>query len=211
MGIFIPAYEDDCAPNVREMNREYCQLYTPPSGKIVDMGAGKGLLTHFLINLGFHVSALDMEPMTDENFRGAHCSSCDLNQGIPLPDASHDTVISQDVVHQLENPWFIFREVSRVLKPNGVFILSTPNMNHFFVRLYEFVKCETPHFLERHYRLAHQISPLPLWSVRRMAEAAGFHNEVTTYNMNYLPVVRLKLPGRTRRLGHTLMLVYRKN
>ena len=83
-------------------------------------------------------------------------------------------------------------------------------MHHLFVALYELLLKQSPHFLDHHYRLAHQISPLPLWSVHRMADKANFDSVVTTYNMNYLPVLRLRLPFRTSRLGHTLMLVYQK-
>lgn len=210
MGFVVPVYQDDCAPLVREMNSEFARRFCPAGGRVLDLGAGQGALSRALRSAGFQTSAVDRNSLTDPNFEGVTTVEADINRGVPFPDGSFDLVISEDVVHQLENPWFIFREVARVLAPRGHFVLSTPNMHHLFVALYELLFKRSPHFLERHYRLAHQISPLPLWNVNRMAEEANFENVVTTYNMNYLPLLRLRLPFRTPRLGHTLMLVYQK-
>ncbi len=48
---------------------------------------------------------------------------------LPFPDASFDTVVSWEVIEHIpkgtENK--MFAEVNRVLKPNGVFYLSTPH------------------------------------------------------------------------------------
>ena len=52
---------------------------------------------------------------------------CDLSRSVSLPDASQDIVLCSEVVEHLEDPGQLFREVHRILKPHGRFILTTDN------------------------------------------------------------------------------------
>jgi SAM-dependent methyltransferase len=44
-----------------------------------------------------------------------------------LPDASFDCVVSVEVLEHVEDDHSFVREVSRVLRPGGVFVMTTPN------------------------------------------------------------------------------------
>lgn len=48
-------------------------------------------------------------------------------QRLPFDNKSFDTVFLTEVIEHLFNPYLVIREVGRVLKENGVLILSTPN------------------------------------------------------------------------------------
>ncbi len=210
MNIRIPKYTADAAPGTADLNFDLCTQNTASGGTVADLGAGSGALSRRLRDYGFRVHAVDLEPMKAHDFEGIERHQANLEEGIPLRSESCDATICQEAAHQLENPWLLFREAARILKPEGVFVMSTPNMNHLFVRLFELATHKTPHFLDSHYQLAHQMTPLPMWTLKRMGEKAGLSLFETNYNMNYLPVVRLRLPGRTRRFGHTLVTAWRK-
>ena len=66
-------------------------------------------------------------------------------QRLPLPDACVDLVVSRWVVEHLKNPVQAFAETSRVLKPNGLFILMTNNLIHYAVLATKL----TPHRLHK--------------------------------------------------------------
>lgn len=66
-------------------------------------------------------------------------------QRLPLPDACVDLVVSRWVVEHLETPAQAFAETSRVLKPNGLFILMTNNLLHYAVLATKL----TPHRLHK--------------------------------------------------------------
>lgn len=46
---------------------------------------------------------------------------------LPFPDETFDVIMSRSVLEHLERPERVFRELSRVLKPGGVFIVLIPN------------------------------------------------------------------------------------
>lgn len=56
-------------------------------------------------------------------------------QTLPYHDGSFDLVTATEVIEHIENPRFLLREVSRVLKPGGIFVLSTPNVLNLNSRL----------------------------------------------------------------------------
>ena len=55
----------------------------------------------------------------------SHCES------IPWPDGSFDVVFADNVLEHLEHPARVFREVARVLRPGGAFVVKTPNLIHY--------------------------------------------------------------------------------
>jgi SAM-dependent methyltransferase len=53
----------------------------------------------------------------------------DLNQepGLPFPSVSFDAVICTVSVEYLTRPWEVFAEIKRLLKPNGLLVLTFSN------------------------------------------------------------------------------------
>jgi SAM-dependent methyltransferase len=62
-----------------------------------------------------------------------------FGQRLPFSDETFDIVIASWVLEHLGNPADDFREISRVLRPNGVFIFITPNRNHPATSINRFV------------------------------------------------------------------------
>ena len=52
----------------------------------------------------------------------------DINDGIPLKDSSVDIVVAGEIIEHIYNTYKFLKECSRVLRPNGFLILSTPNI-----------------------------------------------------------------------------------
>lgn len=49
-------------------------------------------------------------------------------QPLPFADGSFDVLLFTEVMEHLFNPFLIFKEMSRVIRKNGVLLLSTPNL-----------------------------------------------------------------------------------
>jgi len=71
---------------------------------------------------------LDQRVMQNPSLDEAKIASA---ESIPYCDQTFDAVISIHVLEHLENPAKVFREVRRVLKPDGMFLVKTPNKFHY--------------------------------------------------------------------------------
>jgi 2-polyprenyl-3-methyl-5-hydroxy-6-metoxy-1,4-benzoquinol methylase len=94
--------------------------------RVLDCPAGPGALAGKLKVMGFEVSCCDMEP---ENFRmeGLKCNYGNLNGKLPYKDGEFDFVLCVEGIEHTENPYNAIGELSRVLKLDGVLVLTTPN------------------------------------------------------------------------------------
>lgn len=71
----------------------------------------------------------------------------DLNTPLPIANNQFDTIILSDVLEHIENPFLLWQEMSRILKPKGNLILNVP----FYYWLHE-----TPYDYYRYTRYALQ-------------------------------------------------------
>ena len=91
--------------------------------KVVDLGAGTGILTRQLLDLGHEVLPVEpdagMRAALDQATPGIR-SQAGSAEEIPLPDGAVDAVVAGQAYH-----WFnrgrAHPEIARVLKPGGVF------------------------------------------------------------------------------------------
>lgn len=107
-----------------------------PNGLAVDLGCGDGLYAHLLAARGVAVVGFDPETTGIEQARQAtgvqqypkqpprfeHIDAGPL----PLPDGAAATVFMLDVIEHLPNPTAVLREATRLVKPGGHLIISTP-------------------------------------------------------------------------------------
>jgi len=63
---------------------------------------------------------------------------CENLERMTFPDNSFDLFITQDVMEHVNNPEKAFKEISRVLKPDGIYLFTVPiyqNIDHSYPRI----------------------------------------------------------------------------
>ena len=95
-------------------------------GKILDIPAGTGALSHKLKEMGFDVHCCDINEdhfkLTELPFKKG-----DMNKRLPYDRDSFDYVICLEGIEHTENPFNAMREFARVIRKGGKLILSFPN------------------------------------------------------------------------------------
>ena len=97
----------------------------------LDLGAGAGIVSE--MNFKAHVTrvcGIDPDDRVQVN-PYLHEGKIALGEAIPYSDNTFDLVFADNVLEHLPDPLQVFSEVSRVLKPGGVFLAKTPNKWHY--------------------------------------------------------------------------------
>lgn len=121
--------------------------------KMLDVGCGAGFLTNHFANENFAVCGLDI---SEDSLRVARnhdaTKSVTYVAGdayrLPYDDASFDVVTSMDFLEHVDRPAVVVKEISRVLKPGGLFFFHTFNRNWLsyivIIKLVEWFVKNTP-------------------------------------------------------------------
>lgn len=115
--------------------RERILAHVRPDSVMLDLGAGAGVVGQMNFRgAGAHICGIDPDPRVKENL---YLDEARIGSGenIPYPDNSFDIVFSCNVLEHLADPAAVFKEVHRVLKPGGVYLVKTPNRWHYVAML----------------------------------------------------------------------------
>jgi ubiquinone/menaquinone biosynthesis C-methylase UbiE len=96
------------------------------TGVALDLGGNNGMLRHPLQERGYYYINLDIK-----HFRNGEPSLVGDAHRLAFKDASVDLVVSKDTLEHFLEPWVVVKEVYRVLKVDGQFIIWVPFMHPF--------------------------------------------------------------------------------
>lgn len=122
---YYPVYEGK-RPVIEAMIRNYIKK---DDVILLDIGCGRGKET--AINYKDEVNTsygIDISEAIKLNDTIHYPVRADVCSGIPFVDSTFDMVIAQELIEHLKSHEIFFKEVSRILKPEGIFIFSTPNL-----------------------------------------------------------------------------------
>ena len=161
------------------------QIAPPPPVRHLDMGTGPG---DMIRRLRRHIPGIDSHGVdyhpSHFSVDGVPIAHADLSFGrIPHPDASFDLVTCTEVFEHLENYHHAVREAARVLKPSGVFVVSTPNVLSMKSRCAYFTRGFMTYFdplrLKEDpatYPEQRHITPVPFFYLAHALLDSGFEN-----------------------------------
>lgn len=125
-------------------NFRYIQTYKSILGdrfksKILDLGCGTNHFSQICIKHGFEAEGIDIEQVNFEKDK------------LPYKNNTFNIVHFNAVLEHIKNPDNILTEIKRILKPNGLVIINTPNWQMDFKNFYNdptHVKPYTPKSLK---------------------------------------------------------------
>lgn len=177
----------DCHEKVIELVSE--RLKSP--SRVADLAAGEGAFSRLLKELGHEVFAVDA---TDENWKltdiplQIHDLDSEFSETITNTDGKFDAVVAIEIIEHLENPFRFVRECAKLLKPGGVFFLTTPNVESVLSRLIFLYAGRLNSFgAYETVRPAH-ITPIFRWKLEMMMTEANFEIVYEGFNRQFFSV-----------------------
>jgi 2-polyprenyl-3-methyl-5-hydroxy-6-metoxy-1,4-benzoquinol methylase len=168
----------------------YCDVH----GIVADVGCGSGALWAALndrFNACIGLDAVRYAGLpSDIDFR-----TVDLDAGrLPLDDGSVDAAVAVEVIEHLENPRAFVRELARIVRPDGVVVVSTPNQLSLLSLLTLAAKGRFSAFQDCEYP-AHRTALLEV-DLRRIFGEAGVRDVRVSYTKHgRIPFTGLHYPG----------------
>ena len=159
-------------------------------GVVADIGCGTGRLwarlrRRFQRCIGVDAVRYDGLP-EDLEFRPADLDA----HALPLQDGEADAVVAVETIEHLENPRALMRELTRVTRPGGVVVVTTPNQLSALSLLTLATRRQFSAFQENSYP-AHRTALLEV-DLRRIAGESGLED----VDIRYTAHGRLPLSGR---------------
>lgn len=154
------------------------------AGRVLEFGAGTGTLIGRLIEDGYEcaLTGADLLPRPEGLPEKVAWIQADLNAPLPCPDSSFDAIISTEVLEHLENPRAVFREWSRLLRPGGGLLLTTPNQESIRSLASLILRGHHVAFLDESYP-AH-LTALVRRDLERLCKEVGFEPPTFSYTDN---------------------------
>lgn len=187
------------------VRREKVLALTKENSSVLDIASGPGVMIDGLRKKGCHVTCVDAAPemiaRTKEEYPDAEAVVGDA-YGLPFESARFDTALAMGLIEYLEDEKKFLHEASRVLKKDGVLIITFPNytspwraFNRMMLGIVRLVR----RMLGREKRGPVTHREYTLCGARALLRANGFEpQEARYYNFKLMPYpLDVKLPRLT--------------
>lgn len=173
-----------------------------PASVLLDIGCGTGALFGHLAKACSSYIGVDVvrypEWPTGIEFRTADLDA----PRWPIDDATADVTVSVETIEHLENPRAFFRELTRITKPGGLIVVTTPNQLSLLSKLTLLLKNQFNAFQERPGLYPAHLTALLEIDLVRISRECGLNNiEVEYTNHGRIPGTRASWPYAMRCRG----------
>ena len=150
------------------------QRFVPEGSEIIDLAAGAGAFSERLVDAGYSVTSNDID---DKSWQPTHIPKLTLDLDKPLepflPAAGYKAVVAMEVIEHLRNPSKLLDDCKRLVAPDGVILLSTPNVSDIESRLIFLRSGFFFHFSPQSYFATGHRTILPCWLLELLFDEAG--------------------------------------
>lgn len=155
---------------------------------VIELGSGNGELANLLQPKVKSLTCVDNSAIYAAKLikKGFTAIQADFNQTLPFKASQFDCIINLEVIEHLVKVEDFLLEASRILKPDGLLIISTPNIAWWGYRL--FVLLGQPPKKE-----GYHLRFFTHHSLTRLLTQSGFHI-VKTNSFTTLPLINRSLP-----------------
>lgn len=150
--------------------------------RALDLASGQGALAQRVKDLKFGtVDAWEID-IKQFKVKGVKVRAVDLNKDFPAVNDKYDLITACEIIEHLENPYHFLREISKILAPKGVLILSTPNIESATSRIDYLIDGNPRWFDDYAHDAWGHIMPVSRWLLAQCLNGAGMVVKDVTSN-----------------------------
>ena len=120
--------------------KKICRLSMARADRMLDIGCGDG---HYVLLFGdiFDIRELygvdvSMRAVSKARANGIRASHVNIDkQPLPYMDGRFDVVFAGEIIEHLLNPDLLLNEIYRILKKEGICVITTPNLASWYNRI----------------------------------------------------------------------------
>lgn len=150
---YAPWLEDQRAKRVKMWEKRLRTLnsLSVDKGRLLDIGCAEGLFPEVAGKDGWDVTGTEISHFAAQY--GKEKLGLNIIQGelidMKFHDNTFDAITMWHVLEHTRDPIAVLREIRRILKDNGVFILAIPNLNNFIFQLaYRLIRGRRMHLFD---------------------------------------------------------------
>jgi len=127
--------------NNRQLKKSMLNSIRYIKGKCVDIGSGTSPYKRYIIDNVSEYIAIDKSHIHKHMFQTSKEKHIDADiKDLPFNDSSIDSIILTQVLEHIDNPFEALSEVKRVIKRDGIIILSVPFIYHAHATPYDYFR-----------------------------------------------------------------------
>ena len=134
--IYVSKHQDRFIYIINKINNYYSDKSSKEKISVLDFGSHTGILGVLFQHFNYKITSIDLEEVIDDYNEVYENNNLEVDkllpnwEKLPYPDNSFDSIIFTEVLeHLYESPIKILEEFYRILKPNGILLITTPNVN----------------------------------------------------------------------------------
>lgn len=100
--------------------------------KLLEVGSGLGYLTYSLHKSGYNIQGVELSPVAVEDATKQFGKLYQCRNALTLADDGErfDVILLTEVIEHLTQPALFIQQLSRLLNPDGVILVTTPNKGY---------------------------------------------------------------------------------
>ncbi|MFO0981650.1 MAG: class I SAM-dependent methyltransferase [Planctomycetota bacterium] len=120
------------------MRRKLILKYHPQPGRVLDVGCAAGYFLKTMHEIGWQTTGVELSAHM-AHYARTEMALPDVRQGMleaqELEPQSFDVITFWDVIEHLEDPRPALRHAAGLLKPDGIIVIETQNVDSWFARI----------------------------------------------------------------------------
>ena len=173
------------------------ELY-PNGANVLDVASGTGSLAQRLLDLGFVVHCTTWNNKLRVTAPTYHLNLDEPFGGADVGNIPFDVIVASEIIEHVENPSLLLRSCASALAPDGILVVTTPNVGYVASRL-QWLRRGYPNIFSREEVVNNRhISMIWLAGFEHLAETAGLRVDETRYmggQLSGLPLHRRLIYG----------------